>query len=336
MSKSNNILLEENGSTINNSYEYIKRKNLDLYHQTNAKSLSPIVDSLNQNFKKLNFVQNQYNVLNNLNQEALYKKEHLLKLHNDDLAKQLHILDIIQSNISNKDRLIIQTDLSIADTNININLSIIVIILSFILFVSVILYGNRAISHFVLSNIFIIIIIFYVLILMCIYNVLYLRTVLKSLFSKELLRKAAYELKYLGEKAYSDAQNEVNKLKTDWVDANCNCPVVSEESDVPDTYTGPENVIIKEIPGIFYYDGTAPQQLLLPTPDPFQLDLKQQIDWPDYSPDGSVKYNPNTKKNEYTNKNYYNFQHNKVPIVMGNPNFLTKPLTNSTTYTTNL
>jgi hypothetical protein len=257
---SNNILLEENGETINDSYEYIKNKNIDLYHQTNPKTLSPIVNSLNQNLKKFNFIQNQYNTLNNLNQEALYKKEQLLRLNNDDLTKQLSILDKIQANISNKDTLIEQTNLSIDDYDININISIFVIIISIILFVSVIYYGNGVISPSLLKLIFIVIIIIYVFALMVVYNILNLRIVLITILGKQPLKKAAYEIKYIGDKLYSDAQNQVNQLKTEWIDANCSCPVQEESDNTPAIYAIPENIIINETPGLFYYDGTAPDR----------------------------------------------------------------------------
>jgi hypothetical protein len=326
---SNNILLEENKETINDSYNYIKNKNIDLYHQTNPNTLFPIVNSLNQNLKKFNFEQNQYNVLNNLNQEALYKKEQLLRLHNDDLSKQLSILDTIQANISNKDKLIEQTNLSINDYDININISIFIIIISIVLFASVIYYGFGVISPSLLKIIFIVIMVLYIISLMFVYNILNFREIL----NKKTIQKAAYEIKYIGDKIYSDTQNQVNQLKTEWIDANCNCPVQQESTNI---YAIPDNDIVKEFPGLFYYDGTAPQQLLFPPPDPFKLNLTQQIEWPDYSPDGSVKYNPTINQLEYSNKNYYNYANNKVPVIMDTPNFITKPLTNSVTYTANL
>lgn len=327
---SNNILLEENKETINDSYNYIKNKNIDLYHQTNPKSLSPIVKSLNQNLKKVNFIQNQYNILNNLNQEALYKKEQLLRLHNDDLSKQLSILDTIQANISNKDKLIEQTNISINEYDINIKISIFIIILSIALFASVIYYGFGVISPSLLKIIFIVIIVLYVISLMFVYNILNFREIL----NKKTLQKAAYEIKYIGDKIYSDAQNQVNQLKTEWIDLNCNCP--AQEEGIPGIYAISDNAIVKETPGLFYYDGTAPQQLLFPPPNPFELNLKEKIEWPDYSPDGSVKYNPTSEQMEYSNTNYYNYENNKVPIIMDTPNFITKPLTNSVTYTANL
>lgn len=327
-------LLQQNGSTITDSYNFLQEENIDLYHTTNANSLSPIVKSLNQGLKYLNFVQNEYNTLNNLNQEALYKKDQLLKLHNDDLSNQLNILDKVQSNIANKDRIIDQTNLSIEDYDLNIKINIAILILSIILFTSVILFGNGVINNTLIKTIFTMIIILFVLLWMCIFNIFNFRVALKSLLSKDIIQKAAYGLEYLGEKAYSDVKNDINKLKTDWVNANCKCPVtVSEEDDV---YGTPGNVIINEIPGIFYYDGTAPQQLLIPTPIPNELNLNQQIEWPDYSPDGSVKYNAANNKLEYINNNYYNIANNKAPLIMESTNPYTAPLTSSTTYTANL
>ena len=334
---SNTSLLEENGSQINNSYDFIQSENLDLYHQSNPKSLSPIVDSLNQNFKKMNFIQNQYNILNNLNQEALYKKEQIIRLKNDDLNKQLEILDRIQSNIANKDRIIDQTNLSIQEYDININISIFIIILSLTLLFAVILFGNKVISYSLLSTIFIVVMVLYGLMLMCIYNILNFRTVLLDLLSKKLFKRAAYELKYLGDKIYSKHEKEVANLKAEWAKVNCDCPIIEEEGPAP-IYAIDPNIIVKEIPGVFYYDGTAPQQLLLPTPtpDPNTLGLRQQIEWPDFSPDGSMKYDPMKNSVFYKNDQYYDIANNKGPSIMQSTNPITAPLSAPVTFTADL
>ena len=49
-------LLQQNGSTITDSYNFLQEENIDLYHTTNANSLSPLVNSLNQDLKYLNFM----------------------------------------------------------------------------------------------------------------------------------------------------------------------------------------------------------------------------------------------------------------------------------------
>jgi hypothetical protein len=107
--------------------------------------------------------------------------------------------------------------------------------------------------------------------------------------------------------------NELNEFEEDWVKNNCACPVV-EETNTSDIYPVDQNVVSKEIPGYFYYDGTSPAQLLIPTPDPV-LGLNQKIDWVDHSSNGNVLYNPNTNKVSYDNKSYYNYKNTTDPTI---------------------
>jgi hypothetical protein len=170
--------------------------------------------------------------------------------------------------------------------------------------------------------------------LMCIYNILNFRIVLIELLSKKFFKRTAYELKYLGDKVYSKYEKDVANLKSEWSKVNCDCPIIEEETTP--IYAIDPNAIINEIPGVFYYDGTAPQQLLLPTPNPTKLDLKQQIQWPDFSPDGSMKYDPMQNSVFYKNDQYYNIANNKGPSIMQSTNPITAPLSSPVTYTADL
>jgi hypothetical protein len=73
---------------------------------TNDSTTSDIIQAINENLAELTLVQNQMNMDNNINQEILIKKQQLLKFKNDDLMKQLQELEIIESNITNKDKII--------------------------------------------------------------------------------------------------------------------------------------------------------------------------------------------------------------------------------------
>jgi membrane-associated HD superfamily phosphohydrolase len=128
--------------------------------------------------------------------------------------------------------------------------------------------------------------------------------------------------------------NELNEIKQSWIQTHCDCPI-EEEQNNSDIYSNVQNVSTKEIPGYFYYDGTAPAQLLVPTPDP-KIGLNEKIDWVDYSSNGSMKYNPTTNKVSNDNKNYYNYKQNNPEMNFKKLLDKSDKLVNRNTYTSNL
>jgi hypothetical protein len=100
--------LEVLGEEVNNNYLQLLVSNAYNYLNTNNSTVQELVNAINQNLAELNLIQNELSTVNNLNQEALVKKDQLLRMENDDLMKQLRELETIQSTITNKDRLILE------------------------------------------------------------------------------------------------------------------------------------------------------------------------------------------------------------------------------------
>jgi hypothetical protein len=107
---SDSDILQKTGENINTNYNLLKSKNINNYENTNVTAIPDIINAINENLAELTLVQNNLSTENNINQEILVKKDQLLRMKNDDLMKQLKKLEIIQSNIANKDRIIEQTN----------------------------------------------------------------------------------------------------------------------------------------------------------------------------------------------------------------------------------
>jgi hypothetical protein len=293
-----------------------------------------IINKINANLILLNSIQNQLNTRNNLIQESLIKKELLLKMENEDLINQLKDLETIQNTISNKNRIIDQNNKYDEQQNINIKVLITGFIISIFFIVILILYGLNILNYNILKISFIILMIIYFLLLIYANNMFYFR---EALDYTGFFRKGAL-LKHL-EKIDKNSQ-ELNKIilgdqnKDTWENNNCDCPSDSKSSisDVNMNYVPPE------LPGYFYYDGTAPQQLLMPTPKKSEsLILNSKIEWPDYSPNGNSKINNKDNTIITENNKFYNYKSTTDPSVL-----LLKELSksnvleNSVTYTTDL
>jgi hypothetical protein len=294
---------------IGNEYNNLQQSNPIMYQYTNNSALEDIAKAINENLAQLNWIQNEIDIVGNLQKETLFKKEQLLTMENEDLLKQLRELEIIQNNIANKDKIIHQTNMSIEKDVFHSRILIVGIILALILFTIVYLYGSGIISKSLFIKLLIIILVIYVFMFIYINNIFYLRDALNYVFTKDI---------QLAKKITKWAKIEIDDLKTDiykdeqeWIKNNCGCPI-EEEIQEETLYPGGVNIIQPRIPGYFYYDGTAPQQLLVPTPNP-KLNLSDKIDWVDYSPDGQIYYDSKLNKNISINNKYYNYKDKNDP-----------------------
>jgi len=326
------------GQNINTNYNVLKSSNIGNYVNTNVTAVPNIIQAINENLAELTLVQNELNTSNNINQEILVKKDQLLRMKNDDLMKQLKELEIIESNISNKNRIIEQTNYNIQNQNTGINNLIISIILAIILCISVFLYSYNILDNNKFMILLIVIILCYLFLYLYTYNIFYLKDSISYLFNARSIQSVENTLTKWSTIVKTAVNNELNEVEDNWVKNNCACPV-SEEEDKNKPVD--QNVVSKEIPGYFYYDGTAPAQLLIPTPDPV-LGLNQKIDWVDYSSNGNILYNPNTNKVSYDNKSYYNYKNTTDPTIAlkkqlssFNENAKDKSLVDNKTYSTN-
>lgn len=291
-----------------------------------------IIDSININLSQLNYIQNQINLKNNVNQEALLKQEELLKMENDDLMNQLKTLENIESVISNKDRMIEQTNKNIEETNVNIKLIIITIIIAIIIFIFILLFGYGIISSTMLTLIITFIIITYLFLLCYFYNIFNV----KDIFSY-MINKKEFEFKNSGvylpsvdsilKKAYIFEEDERS-----WIKQNCPCKNnnTQEEYDDNDNYSLKSDYDFNKLsPGYFYYDESAPPQLLVPNPENTN---SGQINWTDYSDNGVIRFNNNPQNEDNnTNNNYYNYGNSVDP-----KNKLINQLNNSTSLVDNI
>jgi hypothetical protein len=302
---------------INTNYNTLKNSNLSNYTNTNTTSIENIIQAINENLSELTLVQNEMNTSNNIDREILVKQDQLLRMKNDDLMNQLKELELIESNIANKDRIIEQTNNNIQNQNNYINNLIISIGLALILLKIVHLYSIGMLDNTKFIIILIIIILLYLVMYLYTYNIFYIKDAITLLINRRTLNSLENKVTTWATDIKNIAQTNNNNIQQNWINNNCSCPAptVEENAEEISIYATDPNVSTKEIPGYFYYDGTAPAQLLVPTPDPVKLNLNETIDWVDYSSNGNVLYNPNTNKINYDNTYYYNYKNTNDPVL---------------------
>lgn len=249
-----------------------------------TQSQTDIINAINTNLAELNLINNISNISNNVNQEIIVKKNQLLKMQNNNLMEQLREIENIDSIITTKNRMIEETNLNILKQELNIKFLIITTILAIILFIAVTGYSYGKITSKILIIIISIITTVYLLILIYAYNIFYFRDAIIYLFFDKTRYRIGDALKTWSKKVENEIQTDIYGDKTKWIDNHCTCSANSEEEDNTGIYATNGNVTETEIPGYFAYNGSAPPQLLVPSPRQTPtLKLNESIDWIDYT-----------------------------------------------------
>ena len=216
---------KNNQDTISN-YFYLESQNPKNYINTNSTGLKNIVNSTNNNLSIYTLGANQLNSLNNINNEAIIKKDQLLTLENNDLSQQLLQLENLQSTISNKNSMINQMYKNIEDNNNNIKLLSIVLFLGFILLLLIIAHGSKSISQSILIVSFSGIVFLFLLSYVYLKNMFYFSDAIHGIFSNNDLR--LNNLIHDFEKDIKkNIDKEINKnldtLKNNYISDYCGC-----------------------------------------------------------------------------------------------------------------
>ena len=130
------------------------------------------------------------------------------------------------------------------------------------------------------------------------YNIFYYKDAITYLFDRKEQR-LGYALKNWSDVKQSKLQTDLYGSESTWINNNCDCPPTTEEEDIYATNPN-SSATVTETPGHFYYDGSAPQQLLVPTPT--SPPLNEKIEWVDYSSN--------------SNNNYYNASSTTDPAIL--------------------
>lgn len=298
-------------------------------------TLQSTIDSANAKLSELDLIQTQLNLSSNLNQDGLLKKSELIRLQNDNLNDQLKDIEVLQSSIITKDRLINQIDDNIINQNSNISALITLLIFGIILIILICLFGYNTINAKVFYIALIFLLIVSIITFIYIYNIFYFKDSITYLGNtQKIVTEFGTELKTWGKAIKTDIDSDLNYVKDEWIANNCGCTPSEEEEEQAEEeeYLVFGETYEEQSPGYFYYDGNAPQQLLVPIPDPSKLN--ENIDWVDYSPNGQLYFDKFTKKIDYEDNNYYGstFENTLVNEILNDNN----PFVNNKTYTLNL
>jgi len=274
------------------------------------------IQVINLEFQNYHDIQNSLNARDNLMKESILKQDLLIKFQNDDLSHQLSMLENIESNISNKSRIIDQSNQNIKNNDTSIYVLSISIIFALLYTALVVAFGIKKIDHKKLVTGLIIVTVIYGLFLIYSYNILYLKTAFNYLeFTKK--EKIANKLKEWNDNQTSSTSEALYGNESDWIAENCNCPA---DSGLTSTEWDSANNFTDITKGFFYYDGTAPQQLLIPNPvnTGIGMDPKytSKIDWVDHSPNGNRKFYNNSNKIQTDDTQFYNYKNTTDPSVL--------------------
>jgi len=218
-----------------------------------ASSLANLATTYNLNI-------NAKNTLNNIDSQILLKKDHLIKIKNQELNEQIKHLQNYESSIINKDRLIEETNLNINNNDRNITVLIFSIVFSIILCIFIFMYVYNSISPKLFNLLLILIVIMYVILFLYAYNIFYFKTVV-NFFDLRKNRNIENTVKNWSKFTNTDLQKKLYGDKTEWLDENCDC------EEAIDILPNEQNISVKQIPGLYYYDKNSPKQLIVGNDD---------------------------------------------------------------------
>lgn len=299
--------IQSNGNTIQQNYQSIflglgnMRNGIP---STNNDSLQVTAEGANGTTTTLNNV--NIGLLSNINQEILVKKDEFIKLQNEDLTNQLRNLEAIQSNIENKNVIIDQINYNMQLQQNNITILIVSILFGIVLLGTLFSYGYGFIQYSMFIYIIIYLIVVYVLFIIYQYNIFYIKSALLAIFNGNLPQRINNSVNDIQNYAINQIEEDLYGSESKWLETNCKCPPgqTGATSGTFDDTLG----MFEEEPGLFYYDSSAPPQLLLSNPQaPDYLPMSQtpnstsleSIKWVDYD---------STQQNYSTN--YYNYNNN--------------------------
>lgn len=213
---------------------------------------------LNDQLRNLATEYNTKTDLRNQQSKILNKYDIYLTLQNEKIAKELQELEDISSHIATRDALVRgnQNEFEKKQKRLHL-LKMFFIVIAYLVFVVIAYLGRKISLLFLLTNIIIVIFI-YILYVAWKYNLLFIKSFTKYVESD--LDKMRREIYQEGRKI----EDGINQ----YVNGNCDCPPPKKHKDgglipiIPTKHHSQS--VLPYSDGIYYYDGTAPQERLYP------------------------------------------------------------------------
>ncbi len=236
--------------------------------------------------------------LRNQQEKILNKYDQYLTLQNEKLNKELQELKDIESHIATRDALVRGNQSEYERKNKRIHvLKVFFVVIAYLVFVVTAFLGRKISLAFLMTNIIAVLFV-YSLYVAWVYNLLFVKSVTKYVESD--LDKMRREIYQEGRKI----EDEINQ----YVNGNCDCPKKHDKPSggrtpkIPSKYHPPGKLPYND--GIYYYDGTAPQERLYPL-------------IPNLSTKGE-NYNPDDYNNRKENPNGFEIDWEISPIKNDN------------------
>jgi hypothetical protein len=100
----------------------------------------------------------------------------------------------------------------------------------------------------------------YVILFLYAYDIFYFKTVV-NFFDFRKNRNIENTVKNWSKFTNTDLQKKLYGDKTEWLDENCDC------EEAIDILPNEQNISVKQIPGLYYYDKNSPKQLIVGNDD---------------------------------------------------------------------
>ncbi len=269
-----------------------------------AKRQSDILKhNLQDKVRNLAVEYNAHTDIYNQQQTLANKYDYYLTLQNQKLNKQLNKLEDIESTVATRDSLVRHNQQSFNQKKKQIHvLKVFFVIVTYLVFVIIAYLGKTISLAFLLTNIMIVLIIYFTYVAW-IYNLLEFKH-----FTKFLQR----DVHQLERNIYEEGRHIEDELN-EYINGQCDCPLKNKDKKhrrikpIKDKKQFQSDTLPYN-DGIFYYDGTSPQERIFPmisdvtkkyNPDDYNNATQNpndfEIDWtvaPDFGSRDNKRYTP--------------------------------------------
>lgn len=258
-----------------------------------------LAHDLKDKVRNLAIEYNTHTNLRNQQEKILNKYNDYISLQNKKINKQLDKLEDIESHIATRDALVRGNQSAYLNKEKKIHvLKVFFIVIAYLVFIITAYLGNKIGIAFLLTNI-IFVLIFYAIYVAWYYDIFDFKsfTFFVSRDLEEMKRDIYEEGRHIEE--------QINQ----YINDECDCPVVDHNKKkykIPTKHHIPGSLPYND--GIYYYDGTAPQERIYPM-----------------IPDLSKKYNPDNYDNQTENPNKFKIDWKVAPDFGSRQNYRYTP-----------
>ncbi len=224
----------------------------------------------------------------NQQQTILNKYNYLLSLQNKELIGQVDKLEDIESNVATRDALVRNNQYAFNQKKKQIHvLKVFFTICAYLVFVIIAYLGKTISLAFLLTNIIAVLIVYSI----------YVAWIYDLFAFKDFTKFLKRDVEDLRRDIYQEGR-EIEDHLNEYINGQCDCPLTNGNGKKKHHKFHRKHFKSGTLPyntGIYYYDGTAPQERIYPAVSNKENPNKFEIDWqvaPDYGSRDNKRYTP--------------------------------------------